>query len=150
NYVSLRKRCGFHKLGESCLLLDRIKSHADTFTPITSGTTGLLVIARHRSPDIVMDDIAHFGVIDPHTKGNCRYNHIDVLHQEFILRFGACLCVQSSVVWKRTNTVNIEHFSNFLDLLATQTIDDSCLAGIIADKLYDFLDHILFGPDLVM
>ena len=98
-----------------------------------------------------MDHEAHIGLIDTHTKGDGSHNHIDVLHQEIILRLGSGTRVKSCMIGCCLDIIGLKHGSQFLNLLSRQTVDDTALAWVLFDELDDILVDILrFRTHLVV
>ena len=120
------------------------------FATIPSGTTGFLIVAFDTLWDIMVDDKAHIGLIDAHTKGNGGHDHIHLFHQEHILILGTCFGIEPGMIGYSTHSIHLEYLGEFLDPFSAQTIDDSRLSLVLFYKTDDVRIHILgFGTHFV-
>ena len=115
------------------------------FLTVTTGAAGLLMVTFERIAHGVVDDEAHVRLVNAHTEGNGRHNHINFLHQEFVLILRPGLGVQTCVVRKGLDAVDIEFLGEFLNLLAAKAVDYAGFSRILAD----IFDDVLLRIDLV-
>ena len=66
-------------------VLQTVKGDAVTFATIPTSPARLLIVGFERLRHVVMDDIPDVGLVDAHSEGNGRDDHIHVLHEELIL-----------------------------------------------------------------
>ena len=98
-----------------------------------------------------MYDKTHIGLVDTHTEGDGRHNHINVLAQERVLVGTADSAFHSSMIGQGLNIIEAQHFGQFLDLLAAQAVDDARLALIGLNELDNLAVHVLaLGPYLIV
>ena len=120
------------------------------FSPVAARPAGLLVVALDTLRDIVVDHIAHIGLVDPHAEGDGGHHHIDVFHQEHVLVFGAGFGIEPGVIGDSADTVHLEHLGQLFDALAAQAIDNPRFPGMLPHKTDDVAVHVLgLGPHLV-
>ena len=117
---------------------------------VTAGTARLLIIPLQRLGDVIMDDVAHVGLVDAHAEGDRGDDHLDALHQEIVLVGGARRGVHPGVVGPRADAVGHQQFGEFLDLLAAQAVDDAALALVLLDEADDVVIDVALGTDLVV
>ena len=56
-----------------------------------------------------MDDKAHIGFVDTHAKGDSGNDHLDVLHQEVVLRLRPCLGVEPRMIGGGLDVVGFQY-----------------------------------------
>ena len=117
---------------------------------VTAGAARLLIIPLQRLGDVVMDDVAHVGLVDAHAEGDRGDDHLDALHQEIVLIGGARRGVHPGVVGPRADAVGHQQFGELLDLLAAQAVDDAALALVLLDEADDVVIDVALGTDLVV
>ncbi len=144
-------RLTLHKLLQFIKVLTRVEGQADTLTAITTSTTRLLIVAFQRLRDVVVDHKADIGFINTHTEGDGSHNHVDVLHQEVILRLGASGRVKTGMISCCLDIVGTQDGSQLLYLLTGETVNDTTLARVLFDEFDNILVHILrLGAYLVI
>ena len=65
-----------------------------------------------------MDDKAHVGFVDTHSKGNGCHDDVDALHQEVILRLRTQRGFKTSMIGCCLDVVGTQNLGKFLHLLA--------------------------------
>ena len=148
-YLLLGNRLALEELFEFVDVLVAVKSNATAFPTVTARPSRLLVIAFQGLGHVVVDDIAHVGLVNAHAKRNGRDNHIHVLHQELVLDAAPLSTVHPRVVRQGFDAIDAERLSNLLYLLAAQAIDDATLARILKAMPDNLFEGILFGSDLI-
>ena len=111
-------RLTLHELIEFLKVFVRIESDAEALATIASCTSCLLVIAFQRFRNVIVDDETHIGFVDTHTKGDSGNDHIDILHEEVILRLCSCGRVEACMIGSSLNLVGLQHSSKFFHLLS--------------------------------
>ena len=74
------------------------EKNAFSWFAVSSGTSGFLVVVFHALRHVVMDDEAHVGLVNSHTKGICGDDYLSTVVDEIILAFLADIVAHSSVV----------------------------------------------------
>ena len=97
-----------------------------------------------------MDHEAHVRLVDAHTEGNRCNNDVHLLHKESVLVLGPGLRVEPCMIWPCLYPVDIQQFCHFLDLLATEAVDDSGLSRILTYELDYVSLGILLVPDFIV
>ena len=120
----------------------RIESNALSLASITSGTSGFLIIAFEALGNIVVDDKAHVGLVNAHSKGNGGNNHIHLFHQELVLVLGTHLVVQPRMIGQRLDAVELQQLGQVLHLLAREAIDNAALPFVLPHKLHNLLVQV--------
>ena len=144
-------RLTLHKLIEFLQILIRIESDTQSLATIATCTTSLLIIAFQRLGDIIMDHETDIGFVNTHTKGNSRYDHIDVLHQEIILRLRSGGGIQSCMIGSGFDFIGFQDSRQFFHLLPRQAIDNAALARMLLNELDNILIHLLgLGTHLII
>ena len=139
-----------HELLELLNVLVAVKGQAVSFAAVAARTPRLLVVAFERLGNVVVDDVAHVGLVDAHAESDRGDDHLDALHEEGVLVGGARRGVHAGVVGQRADAVGHEQFRELLDLLAAQAVDDAALALVLLDETDDLAVHVVLGPDLVV
>ena len=139
-----------HEFLQFLNVLVTVKRQAVTFAAVAAGTPRLLVIAFERLGDVVMDDIAHVGLVDAHAESDRGDDHLDPLHQEVVLVGGARRGVHARMVGQRADAVGHEQFGQLLDLLAAQAVDDAALSLVLLDEADDIAVDVPLGAYLVI
>ena len=127
------------ELVEFLHILFGVEGNALSLSPITAGTTGLLVVALQALGNVVVDNKAHVGLVYAHAESDSGNNDIPLLHQELVLILGAHLVVQASVVGQSLDAVELQQLGQVLHLLAGEAIDDAALALVLLHKLHNLL-----------
>ena len=70
--------------------------------------------------------------------------------QEGILIVGTCLCIHTCVVCARLDAICHKQLGKLLNLLATETVDDTTLAIVLLDEADDVMIYVLLGTQLVV
>ena len=96
-----------------------------------------------------MDDETDVGFVDTHTESYRRHDDIGLLHQEGILIPRPCGGIHSRMVRQGLDAVGDEQFSQLLDLLAAETVDDARLPFVLFDILDNFAGDVDFRTYLV-
>ena len=140
-----------HELLELVQVLAGIEGDALALAPVTAGTAGLLVVTLQTLGDIIMDDKPHIGLVDTHTEGDGRYNHVNILAQESVLIVAAHRALHACMIGQRLDIVEAQHLGQFLDLLAAQAVDNARFALVGLDELDDLAIHVLgLGTHLII
>ena len=92
-----------------------------------------------------MDNIAHIGLVDTHTKSDGCDDDINSLVEEGILVVGTGLGIHTSVISQGLDAVGYEQFGQLLDLLTAQAVDNAALAVVLLDKANDVVVYIVLG-----
>ena len=146
----LGNRLTLHKFLQLLDVLIIIKGKAETLATITTGTTGLLIVALERLRNIVVDYKTHIGLVDAHTEGDSCHNNIGTLLEEGILIVGTGLCIHTCVVRQRLDAVCNKQLGKLLNLLAAQAVDNTALALILLDKADDVAVRIVLRSQLIV
>ena len=99
----------FHKFLQFLEIFIRIEGNAEALAAITASASGFLVISFKAFGNVVVDDEAHIGFVDAHTKGDGGHNHVDVFFEKGVLRVASQLCIQSCVVSRGFDVVSAQH-----------------------------------------
>src|SRR5579862_1513046 len=102
----------------------REEQHALRGLAIASGAPRFLIIAFERAGKIIVDDGAHVGFGDAHTKRDCRHQHWNIVADKAILVLGAIFRRHPRMVRQRVNAVAAEPFAEIVYALAALAIDD--------------------------
>ena len=128
-----------------------VEGDTETFTVISAGATGFLIVTFQTLGHIVVDDIAHIRLVNTHTKSDGGHNHVRFLHQEVILVLNPGLGVQTSMIRQRTDFVNLQKSSQFLYLLTAQAVYDARFARMVLDELHHlFIDILGLFADFII
>ena len=103
----------------------RVERQAVSFSSVTAGAPGFLVVAFERFGHVVVDYVAHVGLVDTHAEGYGCHNHVDLFQQECVLVGRAGGCVHSSMIWEGLDVVDFQQFCKFLHFLAAEAVDYS-------------------------
>ena len=145
----LGKRFALHELLELLDILVAVKGKTVTLAAVTASTARLLIIPFERLGNVVVDHITHVGLVDTHTEGDRRHDHVDTLHQEIVLIVRACLCIHTRMVGKRLDAVCDQQLRQLLDLLAAEAVDNAALARTLLDETYDVAVDVVLGAYLI-
>ena len=146
----LGNRLAVHEFLEFLDILVAVEGEAVTLATITTGTTRLLIVALERLGNIVVNHIAHVGLVDTHTEGNRSDNNIDTLHEEVILILGACGGIHTGMIGTGFDAVCHQEFGQLLDLLAAEAVDDTALSLVLLDVEDDIVVHVALGANFVV
>ena len=128
-----------------------IEGEADTLAAVSAGTSGLLIVALEALGYVVVDDIAHVGLVDTHAEGDSGHDDGEPLHEEVVLCLTARHGVHAGMVGTGVDVVGTQHLGQLLHLTATQTVDDATLALVLLDEADDVLIHLLgLGAHLII
>ena len=135
--VLLGDRFPLHELLQLVQVFLGIEHDTDSFLTVASGTSRLLVITFKALRDIIMDHKAHVGFVDSHSEGDRRHDHVQILHQEVVLRLRPRLRVETCMIRCGLDVIGLQDGGQFLHLLARQAVDDTALASMLLDELDD-------------
>ena len=124
-YLLLRNRLALHELFQFADVLIAVERDAFSVLPVPAGTSGLLIIALDAFRNIIVYDKAHIRLVDSHAEGYGRHNDLHVLHQEPVLVLRPGLRIQSRMIRKRADSVDLQQLGDFLNFLAAQAVYDS-------------------------
>ena len=141
-YADLLRSLVFLKTSQTLDVVRAVETQADTFSAVTTCTTGLLIIALQTLRYVVMYDKTNIRLVNTHSEGDCRYDHLTLLHQERILVRTSRLCVHSRVVGSCTNSVYLQHFRQILHFLACQAVNNTALTLHAANETNQILVHL--------
>ena len=128
-------RFSLHELLQFLQVFVCIKGYALTFTAISTGTSGLLVIPFQTLWNIVVNHKPYIRLVDSHTESDSCYNNVHFFHQEIILILGPGQRIHSSMIRTRIDTVCLQDFSKFLHFFPAKAIDNARFLRIVFDKL---------------
>ena len=149
--VLLSNRLTLHKLVKFVEILMTIEGKTDALAPVSAGTSGLLVITFEALGDIIMNNETDIGFVNAHTESNGCYDNIYLLHKEVILRLRACGSIKSCMICCCLDVVSSKNIGKIFHLLTRETIYDTALARMLANKTYYILIYILcLGSYLVI
>ncbi len=100
-------RLALHELLKFLDVLVTVERNALTFASVSSGASGLLIIAFDALRNVVMDDETHVRLVDSHSKGDGGDNDVDLLHQKLVLILCTCLRIKACVIWRRLYPVDV-------------------------------------------
>ena len=146
----LGHRLALHELLEFLDILVAVEGDAVPLAAVAAGTSRLLVVSFERLRDVVVDHIAHVGLVDAHTEGDRGDDHLDALHEEVVLVGRTRRGIHTGVVGPRPDAVGHQQFGELLDLLAAQAVDDAALALVLLDEADDLAIDVVLGTDLVV
>ena len=89
-----------------------------------------------------MDHKAYVRLVDTHTEGYRRHDHLTLLHQESVLVRTTRRSVHAGMVRTSRDTVHFQHLCQVLYLLTRETIDDTALTFHAADIAHQILIHV--------
>ena len=75
---------------------------------------------------------ANIGLIDPHTKGDCRHHNHPLLRQETVLVMLSQLCVQTGVIRERIKALFSQPSRRIFDSFAGHTIDHTGILSMLS------------------
>ncbi len=142
-----------HEFLELLQVLRRIEGETDALTAIAAGATRLLIIALEALGNVVVDDEAHIGLVDTHTEGDGGHDDVDVLLEEVILRLRTFIGLQSGVVRRGLEAVELQLGRQLLHLLARETVDDATLALMLLKETDNLVVGVLVAlllPHLII
>ena len=139
-----------HELLEFLNILIAVKGQAVTLAAVTAGAAGLLVVPLQRFGNVVVNDVAHVGLVDAHAESDRGDDHLDALHQEIVLVGSPRHGVHARMVGQRTDAVGDEQLGKLLDLLAAQAVNDAALALVLFDEADDVAVDVALGADLIV
>ena len=148
-YLLLGYRLALHELFELLNILVAVKGDAAALAAVAARTPRLLVIPLQALGNIVMDDETDVGFVNTHAESYRRHDDIGLLHQEGILIPRPCGGIHSRMVRQGLDAVGDEQFSQLLDLLAAETVDDARLPFVLFDILDNFAGDVDFRTYLV-
>ena len=90
-----------------------------------------------------MDDKAHVGFVNSHTKCNRCHNDINAFHKEVVLCLRACSTVKSGMIRRRLNLIGLQHLGQFLYFLTRKTVDNAALPLMLTNELDDLFIYII-------
>ena len=142
-----------HKLLEFLQVLGRVEGYANALSPIAAGATRFLIVSLETLGNVVMYDESHIGLVDAHAEGDGRHDDVYFLLDEVVLRHRSHLGVESGVVGRGLEAVELQLLRQFLHLLARQAVDDATLALVLPEESDDLAVGVLlahFLPDLII
>ena len=86
-------------------VVGRVETETYTFSAVTSGTSGLLIVALEALWYVVVYDEPHIGFVDTHTESDGCHNDLHFLHEEGILVGCSCLRIHARVISTRADSV---------------------------------------------
>ena len=95
----------FLEASQTLDVIRRIVTDTLSFSSVTSGTTGLLVVSFERFRDVIVHDEAHIRFVNTHTERDSGDNNLTFLHQKRILISRTSSRIHSCVICARGNTV---------------------------------------------
>ena len=114
----------------------------DTLATITPRTPGLLVVALETLRHIVVDDVAHIGLVYTHTEGDGSDDDVDTLFDEGILVLSTLLGVEPCMVGQSLDPISLEHLGEVHHLRTAHAVDDPTLLGVAEDEADDLPLHL--------
>ena len=116
----------------------------DTFRRIsvTACTACFLIIAFHVLWHIIMNDIAHIGLVDPHSKCIGGYHHTTAVIDKIILIVPAFLIGKSCMVSGSRDAVTDQLSTDLLHQLSGETVDDPTVVRMLQYVIVYFLIFI--------
>ena len=128
-------RFSLHELFQFLQVFVCIKGYALTFTAISTGTSGLLVIPFQTLWNIVVNHKPYIRLVDSHTESDSCYNNVHFFHQEIILILSPRQRIHPGMIRTRIDTVCLKDFSKFLYFFPAKAIDNARFFRIVFDKL---------------
>ncbi len=117
--------------------------------PITSGATGLLIVAFQIFWQVVVNDVADVGLIDTHAEGDGGAHDLHFIAQEELLVSPAFLAAEASVVGACGKTTARQRFGEAICRGAARAVDDAALMLSGTGKLDDLLKRLILGQNAV-
>ncbi len=106
---------------------------------ITSGASGLLIVALDILRQIVVNHKAHIGLVDPHTEGDRRHHHIDLIAHELLMHLFTGRCRQPGMVGGGVVPGQAQLLRQLLHSLATERIDDAALTTEATEEVLELI-----------
>ena len=108
-----------------------------TFSSISSGTSGLLIIAFKTLRYIIVYDESHIRLVYTHAKRYSSHYNIYPFHQEVVLCSRAGCRIKTGMICRSLYIVSLQYRSKLLYLFSRQAIDDTALATVLTNELHD-------------
>ena len=105
-----------HKLVELLEIQRAVERHTEALAAVSAGASGLLVVALQALGDVVVDDVAHIGLVDTHAEGDGGHDDVDALHDEVVLRLGPLCAVHAGMIRTRIDIVRTKHLGQLFHL----------------------------------
>ena len=109
---------------------------------IAAGAARLLVVGLDALGHVVVDHVAHVGLVDAHAKGVGGNHHLNVIVDEGTLALTASVVAHAGMVAAHANAAGVQHLGKLrgqrVDRLAGRAIHDAALARM--------RDHVVAHP----
>ena len=115
----------------------RVKQEAVGARSVAAGAPCLLVVVLQRERQVVVGNIAHVGLVDPHAKGVGRHHHAGPVVEEVVLVAFALARREPRVVARGGQPLVPQQFADLLDGAPARTVDDSRAFGPLAAEGYE-------------
>ena len=139
-----------HELLELLDILVAVEGQTVALAAVAARTARLLIVAFERLGNVIVNHIAHVGLVDTHAEGNGRHNHVDALHEEVVLVGRTRRGIHAGMVGARLDAVGQQQLGELLDLLAAQAVDDAALALVLLDEADDVAVDVVLGPYFII
>ena len=136
-------RLSLHELVEFLEIFIRIEGDTQSLSPISTGTSSLLIISFQGLRNVIMDDKADIRFVNTHTESDGGNDDIYLLHQEVVLCLGAECRVKTRMIRLCLDIIGTQYLRQFLYLFTGETVDNTALPRVLLDKLNDILVNIL-------
>ena len=113
-----------------------VESDALAFAAVAACTASLLIVAFEAFRYVVVNDETHIGLVDAHAESDGGNDDIHFFHQEFVLVLGTHFVVQSRMVGKGFDSVELQQLGQLLHAFAGEAVDDAAFAFVLSDEFH--------------
>jgi hypothetical protein len=109
---------------------------------VPAGSTGFLIVAFHVLGDVVVHDVAHVRLVDPHPEGDRRADHLDLVANEQVLIPGPSGRQQAGVIRPGRDPRRRQPFCQIFRRLTARDVDDAAFPRALERKGQELLERV--------
>ena len=114
----LGNRFALHELLKLLDVFVAVECYALTLFAVTTGTSCLLIVSFNTLRNVIMNYKTYVRLVNTHSERYGRHDDVHLFHKELVLILGAGLCIQSSMIRRGLDAVDVQQFSKLLHFLA--------------------------------